>query len=612
MTRNRRIHLALACVAAAAFASAPAASAYAPPASPGKVAKPTGKKKTLTVSKSCASSALNKTCFATIQAAVNATKQTTHKYEYTVSIGAGKYSEFVYAEGHAFDGLTIQGATTDRTKVVIDLAGLSTSALTTGQFAGITPKDNAITINGVSGVSIKNLTVQHYDANGVWIVNAGVPADYVNLLDGAPITQPSAQLTKNELFGGKTYTIDNVTARYGGVYGIFARTSVGGTINNTESYYNNDSGYYIGETPPQQKPVRTTISKAVSWGNELGFSGTHARYVTITKGRWFNNGMGIVPNITMGEHWPPPSFNIITDNDIYGNNFDYYGSPQTCTSADVSTTAHSCHHVGDLALASDGTHLIFPGQAPFHLNGGSLGGGADYPPGIGILAFASQDSEISKNRIWGNKLLGVGFLNPTILINDTRNWKAICGTTASPISSADCTALKNSTIIKRNKVIGNSFGSVKNASGVKIGVNRNGRDILYTNDGQGNCFGGAGVLANTFEGGGTLWGVPTDPTKSAWQTCDKGTYSVTKSGPLQMAYYYALTFADATPASGTTGLGAYDVVAHDTVDNSHHQGRWYVWPGSSSTWPTGFGTPLEICTIAAGNEGCSGQPGAKP
>lgn len=580
MTRNRRIHMALACVAAAAFASAPAASAYAPPANPGKVAKPTGKKKTLNVSKTCSSSALAaKTCFSTIQAAVTATKQTTHKYEYTVSIGPGTYNEFIYAEGHAFDGLTIQGATTDRTKVVIDVGSLSDAPITSGTFAGIVPRDNAITINAVSGVSIKNLTVQHYDANGVWIVNAGVPASYVDLLDGAPITQPSAQLTKNELFGGKTYTIDNVTARYGGVYGIFARTSVGGTINNTEAYYNNDSGYYIGETPPQQKPVRTTISKAVAWGNELGFSGTHARYVTITKGRWFNNGMGIVPNITMGEHWPPPEFNIITDNDIYANNFNYFAA------------------------------------APFDVNSGSLGGGASYPPGIGILAFASKDTEISKNRIWGNKLLGVGFLNPTILINDTRNWKAICGSNsdAPNLALPDCKTLVESTKIKRNKVFGNSFGSVINASGTKIGVNRNGRDIMYTNDGTGNCFGGTGTNANTFEGGnGYLLGVPTDPTKSSWQSCDKSSYSATKTGPLQMAYYYALTFADATATSGTVGLGAADPTGVDVVDNRNHQARWYVWPGSSSTWPTGFGTPLESCVIASGNEGCTGQPVPKP
>jgi len=577
MTRNRRIHMVLACVAATAFAAAPAASAYAPPANPGKVAKPTGKKKTLNVSKTCSSATLAaKTCFATIQAAVTATKQTTHKYEYTVSIAPGKYTEFIYAEGHAFDGLTIKGSSTDRSKVIIDVGTLSTTPIASGEFAGLVPRDNAITINAVSGVTIANLTVQHYDANGVWIVNAGVPASYVDLLDGAPVTQPSAQLTKNELFGGKTYTVDNVTARYGGVYGIFARTSVGGTINNTESYYNNDSAYYIGETPPQQKPVRTTISKAVAWGNELGFSGTHARYVTITKGRWFNNGMGIVPNITMGEHWPPPSFNVITDNDIYANNFNYFAA------------------------------------APFDVNSGSLGGGASYPPGIGILAFASQDSEISNNRVWGNKLLGVGFLNPTILINDTRNWKAICGTDSSPIKSADCTALKNSTIIKRNKVFGNSFGSVKNASGTKIGVNRNGRDLLYTNDGVGNCFGGTGKNANTFEGGsGYLLGVPTDATKSAWQSCDKGKYSVTKTGPLQLAYFHALTFADATRTSGTTGLGASDPTGVDVVDNRNHQGRWFVWPNTSTTWPTGFGSPLETCVIAQGNEGCTGQPGPK-
>ena len=54
-------------------------------------------------------------------------------------------------------------------------------------------------------------------------------------------------------------------------------------------------GFYIGQTPKQTKPIRSIISDVVSYGNVLGFSGTNMRYVTITKSKWFNNGVGHRP-----------------------------------------------------------------------------------------------------------------------------------------------------------------------------------------------------------------------------------------------------------------------------------------------------------------------------
>jgi hypothetical protein len=541
---------------------APTASAYELPASPGKLAKPTKKITKLTVQKAtCSSKTLNKTCFNKIQLAVNAARQTTHKYEYTITVSPGTYAESVTIEGHQFDGLTLQGATKKASDVTIDLSTLTGDA-----------SKNAITVNATSGVTIKNLTVTHYGENGLWFVNVGVPAGYVNSMDGANvlIPNPSTQkLSSNELFGGKAYTVDNVTASFGGRYGIFARTSVGGSITNSEAYYNDDSGFYIGETPAQSKPVRTYITGVKSWGNALGYSGTNSRYVTINNGKWFNNGMGIVPNIVMGEHWPAPSFNIYTDNDIYGNNFNYYEG------------------------------------APFPSSSGQFGGGASYPVGIGILLFGSQDSEISKNRVWGNKLVGVAALNPAILLKDSGGWKRLCGA-ENNLTTADCRQLKDASELKRNKIYGNAFG--------RLGVNRNGRDISYANDGVGNCVGGTGTNANTF--GGTqssLYevGRHADPTKG-WHSCDKSGYSATKGGSMTMAYFYMLTYAANTADSGATGLGLVDPTGSDFVDNSHFEGRLWVWPGTESSWPSNYGKPLERCHITAPYKGCDGFAFGKP
>ena len=97
---------------------------------------------------------------------------------------------------------------------------------------------------------------------------------------------------------------------------------------NSEASWNNDSGFYIGQTPAQTKPIRSIVANVKSYGNVLGFSGTNMRYVTITKSQWFNNGIGIVPNALDSEKYAPPEDNVITDNDIFWNNFNYYaGAP---------------------------------------------------------------------------------------------------------------------------------------------------------------------------------------------------------------------------------------------------------------------------------------------
>ena len=605
MTTALRTTKAAALAALAALAVAPAASAYEPPANPGKVNSSKGKsKKSLSVCKSPASKISDtkaKTdknyCFSTIQKAVeyagsaNASK---HKYIFTITVSPGTYREFVLAQGHKFDGLTIQGSSSDRSKVVIDVATLATTPIASGPYAGITPRDNALTIDAAVGVTVKNLTVTNYTGNGVWIVRSGVPESYWRQLETAnTVLEPKASLAKAESFGTKTvtvagtkytyantFTVDNVTASFGGVYGIFARTSAGGAFINSEAYYNNDSAFYIGETPKQTTPSRTYIAGVKMWGNELGYSGTNSRYVTITKSRVYNNGMGIVPNITMGENWPPPAENQYTDNDIYANNFNYFKG------------------------------------APFPLNAGGLGGGAAYPPGIGVLLFGSQKTDVSKNRIWGNKLAGVAVINPEVLIKDSGNWKKLCGGTNA--TTADCATMKQAAIPKWNKIFGNSMGWFKPTSSTTY-VNRNGRDIIQANEGTGNCVGGSGTYANTpptgqplVEIGKTLPQVT--PTANQWQTCNPtGTpkYSSTMPGALTEAYFWMLAFADDSATSGAVGLGAYDPSGLDTVDNRDHDGRWYVH-GSPAAWPAGFGKPLERCVVTAPYKGCTGQTGGAP
>ena len=74
--------------------------------------------------------------------------------------------------------------------------------------------------------------------------------------------------------------------------------------------------------------MRTLVTDIKSYGNVLGFSGTNMRYVTITRRSGSTTAPGIVPNALDTEKFAPPEDNVITDNDVFWNNFNYYkGAP---------------------------------------------------------------------------------------------------------------------------------------------------------------------------------------------------------------------------------------------------------------------------------------------
>ena len=54
---------------------------------------------------------------------------------------------------------------------------------------------------------------------------------------------------------------DHLIAANTGVYGIYAFNSKGGMMRDSEAYYNNDAGFYIGQTPAQAKPMRSIVNE---------------------------------------------------------------------------------------------------------------------------------------------------------------------------------------------------------------------------------------------------------------------------------------------------------------------------------------------------------------
>ena len=347
MTRQTEIHLrTLLAAAAAALLLLPAAAGaqtYPEPKEPGKVApKPKGPSATHTVCK-----ASSRCDFRSIQAAVNAAKPGDR-----ISVRRGVYREAVRISGRSKRYLRIVGDPRKPGRVRLD---------------GRNSKQNAFFVNGADEVTINGFSARDYRANGFFVVNS------------------------------VGYTLTNLVARHTGVYGIYAFNSKGGEMSRSEASEVSDAGFYIGQTPQQSNPIRSMVRDVESHTNPIGFSATNMRYVTIMRSRFYNNGMGIVPNALESEKFPPAEDNVITGNDVFWNNFNFHrGAP------------FKPKKTGVVPLV---------------------------PIGTGILLLGGRTNRIEDNRVFGHYLAGVAAVEG-ILLDKTTEARALIG----------------------NRVTGNAFG----------------------------------------------------------------------------------------------------------------------------------------------------------
>jgi hypothetical protein len=325
--RHRRLLAATGLAAALALPAAAAAQTYPEPTDPGTVApKPRGPHHTYTVCK--------RGCdFERIQKAVDRAKAGDK-----VKIKSGTYREAVKVSGRKKAYLRIVGNPKSPRKVILDGRGK-------GQ--------NGIFVNGADEVTVDGIMARNYKGNGFFLTNV------------------------------VGYTLNHLVAEKTGTYGLYAFNSKGGVMENSEAYYVNDGAFYIGQTPPQTKPVRSIVRHVDGWGSPIGFSATNMRYVTITKSRFYNNATGIVPNSTDTEKFPPAEDNIITDNDLFWNNFNFWAG------------------------------------APFKVQPNGLA--ALVPVGTGIVLVGGHRNRVENNRIYGNFLAGVAMLEGIL---NTKNVQA--------------------------------------------------------------------------------------------------------------------------------------------------------------------------------------------
>ena len=186
----------------------------------------------------------------------------------------------------------------------------------------------------------RRLPARNYRANGFFVVNAV----------GYKLTQPRRR-------------------RRPGVYGVYAFNSKGGEMSHSEAYYHSDAGFYIGQTPQQTKPIRSVVRDVESWGNPIGFSAhEHALRDDHAAAASTTTRIGIVPNALESEKFPPAEANVITDNDIFWNNFNVHaGAPfkpqddrRRAARADRHRrpAARRAHATGSRATAIYGNYLV--------------------------------------------------------------------------------------------------------------------------------------------------------------------------------------------------------------------------------------------------------------
>ncbi len=326
--------------------------------------------------------------YRTIQAGVNAAGryQFKAKRKAVVKVRPGTYREGVLLHGkrpkHRFHGLTIIGVKKNgkpnRKATAVTLEGegaklnrKANDPYWTAEDDAVVPAGNGIEARSVNGVKIRNMYAKNYEANGFFV-------------------WADAKLPFERCVG---FEMTNLWASDNRAYGMFARNCFGGKIVNGRGWDHGDSAYYIGETPCdkrdwsnrstgtppapcQANPKWTLIKNVDSFRNVLGYSGTNAKYVRITKSRFYNNGAGIVPNTLDSEDFEPAGWSEFVDNDIFWNNYNYY-RPDSA-----------------FETVSGGLGELIEG-AP-----------VNYPTGIGVILLGTDANVVRGNRIFGHAKWG--------------------------------------------------------------------------------------------------------------------------------------------------------------------------------------------------------------
>jgi plastocyanin len=200
--------------------------------------------------------------FPTIQKAVNHASPGS-----TIRIKPGVYKEDVVVTTR---NLVIEGV--DRFRTILH---------------GEDKRENGFLVDGTRRVTIRNLTVRNYLANGIFFNNT------------------------------KGYTVNHVDAIKGRTYGVYAYQSYDGVFKNSFGWGSGDSAFYVGGC----LGCSALLENLHSEKNFLGYSGTNATGVVIRDSTFVHNGAGIVPNTLPTEPYAPNRGTFIYNNIVRSNNY---------------------------------------------------------------------------------------------------------------------------------------------------------------------------------------------------------------------------------------------------------------------------------------------------
>jgi hypothetical protein len=299
--------------------------------------------------------------YRTLQDAVDHAKKNT-----TINVKPGTYKEGVIAQGHRYDGLTIQGTKKNAKKVVLQGKNAKDPD---GQ-----PANNGIETVNVDDVTLKNMTAANYLANGFHVVNC------------------------------KNYLMKNLVADHNRAYGLFAFNCKGGRMTKSVGFGQGDSAYYVGETPPQSKPKWTKLDHLDGHENVLGYSGTNSKYVKITKSAFYNNGVGVVPNTLDSENYEPTATGIIQNNAIFWNNFNYF-LPNSGVATVGNGGLGTIEGIGTIQYPT-GVGVVLLGADGWIIQNNQIFG--NFKAGAWVVSdpFNEGDNAISKNNQFLNNQMG--------------------------------------------------------------------------------------------------------------------------------------------------------------------------------------------------------------
>jgi parallel beta-helix repeat protein len=371
--------------------------------------------------------------YRTIQKAVDAAGSYAFKNKgakVKVAIRPGKYVEGVVVDGSEtkkdFDGMVIEGTKKDRKRTILEGKNAR------GELGAA---QNGIEAISVDGLVLKNMWARNYQSNGFFIHASNEEGQHC---DG--------------------YTMDNLLASDNRSYGLFAKNCLGGKMINSAGYHQGDAAFYVGETPCdskkwnvfdntpcQKKPVYTLLKNDEGYENVLGYSGTNSKYVRIIENAFYNNGAGIVPNTLDSEGYEPNGWNVIERNDVFWNNYNYF-------------------------LAGSKFKTVSEGL-------GELGGHpVNYPTGVGIILYGSDEDVVRGNQVFGNYKWGIAsFASPgeTFVANEGNEGKNV-----------------------NNEIVENVMG--------REGADPNGEYDMWTDDtGGGNCWGANSANSSFAPGNGS-------------------------------------------------------------------------------------------------------------